>query len=204
VHFWEQHLKSFLSQYTKDFYWRASNFLSAQEVEVLLSAAKSAEKKALLRPAAIGKGERKKKIKEIRSDKIYWVDDFTTDSGKIMQAVFLGLLEIVRKELYMPAKRFECHLTKYEVGDRYLLHRDRHSVKPGRLLTCVIYLSDCARGSGSLVLYDQDLKPVVIQPKAGSIVVFDSSLEHEVKEVKADRYSLTGWIRDDLHTGIRL
>ena len=48
---------------------------------------------------------------------------------------------------------------------------------------------------GELVLYVKDAK-IKVSPKAGTLVVFESHLEHEVLPSKAERISFTGWLKN--------
>jgi SM-20-related protein len=200
---WGPHLEQFVASFSKHYYWTHPEFLDQPTTNRLLRFAQDCDQKGLFHPAAVGKGDLKQRRQDVRSDKILWVDTFSTELGKLIQAFFMDLMGILRKDFYLPAKRFECHFSKYEKGSRYSLHSDRHIEKPGRLVTCVIYLSDCPYGSGTLTLYDENLSPIRIQPQPGRIAVFDSSMEHEVSTAQSDRWSLTGWIREDLHPGLR-
>ena len=200
---WEPHLHDLTSFYSKNFYWTTPHFIDEEVLQNLLKYAEEKDQEGLFKPATIGKGKLKKRITDIRSDSIFWIDDFSTPQGKVIFHIFDGLSEIIRKEFYQPVKRFECHFAKYEPGCFYKLHKDRHKEKPGRLVTCVLYLKGDLGQSGELILYDENLKPIRIQPEPGRIVLFDSSLEHEVLVTQSNRWSLTGWLRDDLHSGIR-
>jgi SM-20-related protein len=133
-----------------------------------------------------------------------WLESFESPEEILVQQIFDSLKTIIRKEFYLPAKRFECHFAKYEPGSFYKVHQDRHQNKPGRLVSCVLYLNQCEKNAGNLVIYDEELRPIRINPSPGKIVVFDSSLEHEVTPTKSDRWSLTGWIRDDINPGLRI
>ena len=191
--------------FCQKYYWSTPNFLTPEQVDLLLRRAQTVEEEGLLKKAAIGKGDHKKRDSEIRSDKIKWINDFSGSTGELIHSIFGGLQSLAKSELYLPAKRYECHFAKYEKGDLYKRHSDRHSFLPGRLITCVVYLSDLEEGSGGeLILYDEELRPIKVVPKAGRIVVFDSAIEHEVKPSGKTRWSLTGWLREDLHPGLRV
>lgn len=201
---WRPLENEFLEIFCKNYFWTVPDFLNSSQIQILLNHALLTEEMGLLKRAAIGKGDMKTRDESIRSDKIHWLDQYNTPAGQLAQQVFEGLLGLARKKLFLPARRFECHFAKYENGDAYLRHSDRHSFLPGRLLTCVIYLSDLeGNHGGELVLYDEDLRPIKITPSPGRIVVFDSGLEHEVRPTRQTRWSLTGWLREDLHPGIR-
>ncbi|MBC86033.1 MAG: hypothetical protein CL677_02550 [Bdellovibrionaceae bacterium] len=201
---WEPHIESFVHSYSRDFFWICPNFIDDQQVQTLLQKAQTFEEDGEFKLGEIGKGNLKQEVPEIRSDKIRWIEEFSSPYGLLAKNIFDGLLTVARNELYLPGKRFECHFAKYDKGSQYKLHTDRHLNKPGRLLTCVVYLSECTGSSGNLVLFDSEINPIFIRPFPGKLVVFDSALEHKVTVSAEDRWSLTGWVRDDLHSGIRL
>lgn len=199
---WEKHLENFIQAYSKDFFWTVDNFLSPSLADYLLTYAK--DNKESFQPAKIGKGNLKQRKASVRSDSIMWLENFESPEEILVKQIFDSLKIIIRKEFYLPAKRFECHFAKYEPGSFYKVHQDRHQNKPGRLVSCVLYLNQCDKNAGNLVIYDEELRPIRIKPSPGKIVVFDSSLEHEVTPTKSDRWSLTGWIRDDINPGLRI
>lgn len=202
---WKTHQQSFLDQMSDRSFWFGKDVLSEQQYSFLLHSAKEKYESGLFKAAQIGKGENKIQSTEIRRDSLFWIDDFTTEPESLVADIFQGIMELAKRELYLPAKRFECHYARYDKGDKYDKHRDRHQRWPGRLLSGVIYLNslDEAQG-GELVIFDSSGLPQKIRPQAGSMVVFDSSLEHEVSLCQSQRWSLTGWIREDLESGIRL
>ncbi len=202
---WEEHLNPFCEDIVNKSYWTTSDFLSTQQTKVLLDEALRLEAEDALRPAAVGKGLNKNRNTEIRTDRIHWIDKFDTEPTKLIHEILDGLMQISKREFFLPLKRFECHFSKYDVGGFYKKHTDRHEVMPSRILSCVIYLSDMSQVTGGeLILYPEKNDPVVIQPLPGKIVVFKSELEHEVKACSATRRSLTAWLRDDLHPSLNL
>jgi predicted 2-oxoglutarate/Fe(II)-dependent dioxygenase YbiX len=98
------------------------------------------------------------------------------------------------------------------MGSFFRPHRDNSDsvLDPGyvqaRQLSVVCFLNDGDPSTGlpvfdggTLVVYvtklDGLLEPVVIRPTAGSVVVFQADLLHEVRPVKSGcRYSAIGWI----------
>ena len=49
---------------------------------------------------------------------------------------------------------------------------------------------------GELMLYRDELSPMKIEPLGGRLLVFESEMEHEVLMSNADRYSITGWLKN--------
>lgn len=193
--------------------------LDSKKREALLFQAQTLFKNNQFTPAKVGKGVQKKRVKSIRGDMIHWIEDWSHPSLIDLKNIFEEILQNAKRELFLPLKRFESHLTYYPSGTHYLRHVDRHQKNPSRLLTAVLYLGDWHEGNGGeLILYKTDqlsawesqtphpseIKKVVISPLPGRMVLFDSTLVHEVKTTHVPRWSLTTWFRDDIHTALKL
>ena len=103
-----------------------------------------------------------------------------------------------RETLTVPASSM---LSCYGAGGRYRKHTDNSRGADGvcgnaRALTCICYLNPdwAAEDGGALRIYEKSGGTVDVTPAAGTVVVFDSFLEHEVLEARRDRYALTFWI----------
>ncbi len=179
-------------------FWTTPSFIENTQVEVFKTWGLHLESEGRLKKARIGKGVFKKVKESIRSDEIHWIDDFESPAGAVLSHIYTGLLQVARRELFLPIKRFECHFAKYDKGDHYKKHRDRHRMMPARVLSCVLYLSTLnGDDGGELILYHPDGETFTIHPEAGRMILFDSSIEHEVRPCKAERWSITGWLRTD-------
>ena len=90
-------------------------------------------------------------------------------------------------------------------GARYVKHRDALPYKAGRKLTVIYYLNpgwQPAHG-GELRIWPPDgSEPVVVAPRADRLVLFVSSLEHEVLPAWRPRYALTTWMFNRKHTAL--
>lgn len=173
----------------------------------LLNIANNNYKSGDFSPARIGKGISKKLIQDIRGDMIYWIEDWSPSALSEVKIILDEIMIFGRKGLYMPLKRFESHFSFYPVGSFYLKHVDRHQLNPSRLLSAVLYIGEMdGDAAGELVVYsnDKETSPRIIKPQPRRLVVFDSSLEHEVKVTKQPRWSLTSWFRDDVHPLINI
>lgn len=180
-------------------WWLSKELVSDLICESLLSSAKEQAKMNRFKQARIGKGIKKRLVKDIRKDEIFWVEDWDGSAFKGYKEILDALIECLRRELFLPIKRFEGHLAHYRPNGFYIKHVDRHSVQPHRLMTCVLYLNDVPPGQGGeLVLYKGDDILTVIQPQKGQLVLFDSATPHEVKSTAISRWSLTCWMRDDV------
>lgn len=180
-------------------WWLSPDLVSDSLCDSLLQAAKEQARRDRFKQAGIGKGVRKRVVKNIRKDEIFWIEDWSVSAFEGYKGVLDFLLESLKRELFLPIKRFEGHLAHYRAGGFYLRHEDRHSVQPHRLITCVLYLNDVQEGhGGELILYNGEEILTVIQPRRKHLVLFDSSIPHEVKATKVPRWSLTCWMRDDV------
>lgn len=189
-------LQSLPDELATDQFWLASDVFSLDTYSSLVAAFD--KKRPALRLARIGKGHLKNKIPEIRNDYITWLDASEVHfepAWKLLDIIFRDL----KKELFLPVKRYEVQLALYPPKHFYKRHVDRHKTFPARLITMVFYFNDWQLGDeGELVIYGKDNAKTMIQPKANSLVVFVSDLEHEVLPTKKDRKSLTAWFRDDI------
>ncbi len=96
----------------------------------------------------------------------------------------------------------EFHYAIYPKGTFYKKHIDTFQNDDRRKLSVVCYLNHAGwlpKNGGELVLYlTQHGKAFkkVIYPLPGRIVIFESQIiEHEVKPVKKERLSITGWLK---------
>ena len=96
----------------------------------------------------------------------------------------------------------EFHYAVYPEGTFYKRHLDTFQNDSRRKLSMVCYLNDedwQPGYGGELTIYIDDNgheKSIDIYPVQGRMVVFESQvLEHEVKPVKRERLSITGWLK---------
>lgn len=152
-----------------------------------------------LKPAGVGPG-RAQRIANVRSDKVYWLDNPAADISVYWQAMEL-LRQAVNRTFYLGLFDFECHFARYDVGDFYQKHWDAFRGKSNRRLSTIYYLNEQWQPSdgGELLIYQpQDSAQLCqrVQPRAGRLVVFFSEqFAHEVLPAKCVRRSLTGWFR---------
>ena len=53
-----------------------------------------------------------------------------------------------------------------------------------------------AADGGSLVVYDASAAPRELPPTAGSLVIYDSTIEHEVQATRRERHLISGRFRE--------
>ena len=93
-------------------------------------------------------------------------------------------------------------------GARYVKHRDALPYKAGRKLTVIYYLNEqWEQGhGGELRIWPTDGsdETVTIEPLADRLLLFISSLEHEVLPAWRPRFALTTWLFNKRDTALEL
>lgn len=149
-----------------------------------------------LKKAAIGNQYIKTINTSIRSDKIVWLNGDEQNLNAIYD--WMDELQLMlNRRCYLGINCREFHFAKYDMGDFYKKHKDAFSNSAERKITILIYLNQNWEKSheGELVLYVKDAE-IKVSPKAGTLVVFESHLEHEVLPSNAERISFTGWLKN--------
>ncbi len=152
-----------------------------------------------LKKAAIGNQDIKTVNTSIRSDKIVWLNG----DEENLKAVYDWMDELqlmLNRRCYLGINNREFHFAKYDIGDFYKKHKDAFSNSAERKITILIYLNQNwkKKHEGELALYANDAE-IKVSPKAGTLVVFESHLEHEVLPSNAERISFTGWLKNSKH-----
>jgi SM-20-related protein len=179
------------------------NALSPDDIEQLCLYAEVSLEVGNFRAAAIGKDHNKSTHPEIRGDFSLWIENYNeVPSLKQFHDLVLRIMACAKKELFIPAKRFESHFAVYPVGAGYLPHYDQHQGANTRQLSIVLYLSDLNPGDGGELKLHNTLTTssanIIVTPERGKLVIFVSEkILHEVLPTKKKRWSLTGWIRSD-------
>lgn len=149
--------------------------------------------------AGVGRRNRYKQDKEIRSDHLYWISvDHPTESTFLL--AMETLRQALNQRLYLGLFDFECHFARYPAGAYYRKHIDALKGQKNRVLSAILYLNKGWHKSdgGSFLLYPEfDKDPIqTVLPESGTLVLFLSEqFPHEVLESHRQRYSLTGWYR---------
>lgn len=157
-----------------------------------------------LRVAGVGRQDDFQVNRQIRRDKIHWLDGNTE-----MQQAFLTWMEAVRlglnRRLFMGLFDYECHYASYAPGAFYKKHLDAfkyplNPAQPNRILSTVLYLNPEWRtgDGGELLLYDEDDTQLLqtVAPEYGKLMIFLSDrFPHEVLVAHRERQSIAGWFR---------
>lgn len=158
------------------------------------------------RHAGIGSGDSFAIKPEIRSDKVFWMDEELLTP---LQQQYWELMDVLMKEInrrcFLGLKSFEAHFAMYPPGSFYLRHLDQFQAVAYRVVTVILYLNDTWEegNGGELRMYLQieggEETHVDIFPEGGKLVVFLSGeIPHEVLPTNKERISITGWFKDSI------
>lgn len=169
------------------------DFFSKNEVSSLIDCFN--QKKGNIKNAAIGNNNFKNINTEIRSDKIVWLDNDENDIKFFFDFINELTIQLNRK-CFLGINSNEFHFAIYNKGDFYKKHKDAFNNSSERKITIITYLNEnwVVDDGGELVIYFEN-KTLKLAPKAGTIVVFESFIEHEVLISNKNRVSLTGWLK---------
>ncbi|MBN2646209.1 MAG: 2OG-Fe(II) oxygenase [Thiotrichales bacterium] len=154
-----------------------------------------------MRKAGIGRGDELQIQREIRRDKIKWLDG----SSAAQQAYLQGMARLqseLNRALFLGLFEYEAHFALYQPGDFYKKHRDSFKGRANRILTTVLYLNPewDSQWGGELVLFPDDESDTKVlaqyTPKIGRLAIFMSeTVPHEVLPTQQARVSIAGWFR---------
>lgn len=184
-------------------YSLVENFFSDQEVLELRQSLLDKHEADIFKKSAIGNRVNEVIEKSIRGDVILWIDENRADP---MEAAFFSkvndLINYLNKTCFLGILHKEFHYALYPEGTYYKRHLDTFQNDDRRKLSFVCYLNEdgwLPQNGGELVLYldeNGEKTEKVIYPFPGRVVIFESQiLEHEVKPVKTERLSITGWLK---------
>ena len=179
------------------------DFFTAEDVHVLRQSLLNKHEENAFKKAAIGNRVNETVVKSIRGDIILWIDE---DKTNVAEGLFFekinDLVSYLNKTCFLGILRKEFHYALYPTGTFYKRHIDTFQNDDRRKLSFVCYLNEAGwlpENGGELVLYlDDHGKEMekIIYPLPGRVVIFESQIiEHEVKPVKTERLSITGWLK---------
>ena len=202
----EQLFEALITGLLTEGYALADGFLSSLEVQDILEASAGSYEQGGFNIAGIGKQQYYQLNRNIRGDHIQWLDHHNPPEA--CRPFFGRLQEMIRyfnRSLYLGIRDMELHFAVYPEGAFYKRHLDVFQHTKARKLSIVCYLNFewAVEDGGQLRLYlPQENGPeqhVDILPVAGRLVCFNSqTLEHEVLPGQRKRFSITGWLKDDL------
>lgn len=180
------------------------HFLSSEEVFTILNKIEEKKEEGEFKKAGIGKADMFQVKRNVRGDLIRWVDEKEAiPTNDIYLPRIKELILSLNRNCFLGLVDYEYHQTFYPVGSHYARHTDTFINDPSRILSSVCYLNPAWKtgDGGELVIYEEldngSEIPITIEPTAGRLVIFESRLWHEVLTCQAERYSITGWFRNE-------
>ena len=179
------------------------NFFNLSEVEMLRNSLLKKYEEDDFKKAAIGNRTNEVIEKTIRGDFILWLNEATAgEAEKLFFRKTNNFVDYLNKTCFLGILHKEFHYALYPEGTFYKRHLDTFQNDDRRKLSIVCYLNEQdwkPDYGGELVIYTSENgveMPKKIYPLPGRVVIFESQvLEHEVKPVKTERLSITGWLK---------
>lgn len=143
--------------------------------------------------------------KDIRRDKICWIND-NTETRKRFLSALEQFKQTINRTLFLGLFDYEAHFAQYEKGGFYEKHLDAFRGKSNRVLSTVLYLNETwqADDGGELIIYDDqdpDKEVERVIPQKGRFVIFLSEdFYHQVNPANKTRQSIAGWFRINQHS----
>jgi len=183
------------------------NFLLMDEAQAVRNHIELCQQQGKFKPAGIGTAHQFQVKDTVRKDHIYWINPVICDPvERILVNRVRALMLVLNRQCFLGLKDFEMHFAIYEEGAFYKRHLDQFKGSDHRRLTFILYLNPrwTSQDGGILRMYlagsDGVEAPFDILPLAGRLVCFRSDIiEHEVLISHKPRYSVTGWMLDQIN-----
>lgn len=184
-------------------YCVVDNFFTEVEVNALRQSLLDKYEEDSFKKSAIGNLANEKIVDAVRGDFILWLEE---EAANEAEKQFFGkindFVEYLNRTCFMGIAEKEFHYAVYPEGTFYKRHLDTFQNDSRRKLSMVCYLNEedwQPEYGGELALYLNENgteTTLNIYPLKGRMVIFESGiLEHEVKPVKRERLSITGWLK---------
>jgi len=186
-----------------DKYAIADSFFSSLEIDALQVSLRRKYESDGFKKSAIGNQANEKVVDAVRGDYILWLDEESADEAeKHFFSKINNFVQYLNRTCYLGITDKEFHYAVYPEGTFYKRHLDTFQNDSRRKLSMVCYLNDedwQPEFGGELTIYLKENGKETeknIYPLKGRMVIFESQLlEHEVKPVKQQRLSITGWLK---------
>jgi len=133
---------------------------------------------------------------QIRGDKIQWLEGHCEVEQDILN-VIESLRTYFNQTCYTRLSSIEMQLAHYDIGTFYKAHRDQFRGTQSRQFTVLLYLNpNWTPVDGGELRIHLCNQAVDIAPLYGRLVLFRSELLHEVLPTMAERFSLSGWLKE--------
>jgi SM-20-related protein len=182
-------------------YGCSNDFISPSTVTGLRDAIQSLSESGKMKLAGVGNAFDTKQDKEIRGDKINWIQETSINPFEIIYLKKVGkFIEHLNKTCFTSIKSFESHYSNYEKKSFYKRHLDQFKSEKGRKFSIIVYLNEDWQDEdgGMLSLYPEAGEQQNISPIGGRIVFFRSDeMEHEVHpSFTKERKSIAAWFKN--------
>lgn len=186
-----------------DKYAIADIFFSSSEIDALQVSLRRKYESDGFKKSAIGNQANEKVVDAVRGDYILWLNEESADEAeKQFFSKINDFVQYLNRTCYLGITDKEFHYAVYPEGTFYKRHLDTFQNDSRRKLSMVCYLNDedwQPEFGGELTIYLKENGRETeknIYPLKGRMVIFESQLlEHEVKPVKQQRLSITGWLK---------
>ena len=187
---------NWVDQLSEDNYLVIDDFIEDQELDVFLSYFQESLEEDDFKPAGIGTGQDFQLKREIRGDKIKWLDrskdlELTRFFERVDETI-----GVLNRYCYLSLSGSEFHMAHYPQGTFYKRHLDQFNSRSNRLISVILYLNkNWQEGDGGELKVFLNGEERTIAPIAKRCVIMRSDkVEHEVMITNKDRYSLPGWL----------
>ncbi|MBP9855106.1 MAG: 2OG-Fe(II) oxygenase [Candidatus Omnitrophica bacterium] len=182
-------------------------FLSAEMIQSIRTHMDKLRQEGEFKEAGIGNVHQYQVNSSIRKDWIHWINHSQPDSTiSVFVQQLRQVMDMLNRFCFLGLKDFEMHYAMYPTGAYYKRHLDQFKSSDHRRLTFICYLNTGWQptdgGLLRMFLKDKDGResPMDVSPVAGRLVFFRSDqIEHEVILCHRQRYSVTGWMLDQLN-----
>ncbi|MFW5759578.1 MAG: 2OG-Fe(II) oxygenase [Cyclobacteriaceae bacterium] len=181
------------------------DFINKEEAGVLKNSMFHRNGTGDFKVAGIGSNHLHQVNRKIRGDSISWIDwETALEPTRNYLNKVKDLMQYLNRTCYLGLKDFEAHFAVYPPGSFYKRHLDQFRHNDHRKITFITYLNHDwqEEDGGEICLYiptEKGEQSVKFLPEAGRFLLFKSNLlEHEVKITQRERYSITGWMLDQV------
>jgi SM-20-related protein len=184
-----------------DKYGCCNDFILPSTVIGLLANIQLLNEAGSLNPSGIGNKLKFQENKEIRGDKINWIEAPSTNQFEMIYLTKIDrFIKYLNSTCFTSIINFESHYALYEIKSFYKKHIDQFKNEKGRQYSIVLYLNDDWKeeDGGLLSLYPTGCAQINIAPLGGRMVFFKSDdMKHEVHaSFTRDRRSIAGWLKN--------
>lgn len=170
-------------------------YAGADTARVLSAVLAGRQSAGRFRPAEVGGGSSRALRSDVRGDTISWIDECALGPAAAFFAGLEDLRLLGNRELMLGLATLEMHFASFAPGRGYARHRDLSPHGVDRVVSLIYYLNHrWESGDGGELEIETDEGPVLIEPRADTLVVFLSArFYHTVLPAVRERHSVTGW-----------